>query len=192
MSKVRFNITPDLRDAVERWLNYYADQFLQANPMYDGTLLNKGELTKVAAWLANGRKTSLMIMGRTGSGKTIIAKTLARVVAMENPSPNVVAMANLVKYVKREDCLPEFVYENRMLVLDDLGTEPLEIQMYGNRYELFNEILFARYAQHQPTIITTNLNSEGIRERYGDRIFSRIVEMFDKLILNAEDLRMRK
>jgi DNA replication protein DnaC len=64
--------------------------------------------------------------------------------------------------------------------------------MYGNRYELFNEILFARYARHQPTIITTNLNSEGISERYGDRIFSRIVEMFDKLILNAEDLRMRK
>lgn len=60
------------------------------------------------------------------------------------------------------------------LVVDDLGGEYLD---KGGFYaSLLDEIVNERQAESKPTIMTTNLNAEAFKERYGERIIDRIRE----------------
>ena len=70
----------------------------------------------------------------------------------------------------------------RMLAIDDLGTEPLEIIDYGNVYYPTTDMLTMRYDRQLFTIITTNLTPQEIREKYGDRIADRLNEMMVKIV----------
>lgn len=72
---------------------------------------------------------------------------------------------------------------------DDLGTEDLK-KHFGNSSNVMAEIILSRYARKDllkhKTHITTNLNAEQIRESYGDRIVSRMREMFNLIQFKRE------
>tara|TARA_B100000029_G_scaffold373691_1_gene367937 strand:+ start:961 stop:1686 length:726 start_codon:yes stop_codon:yes gene_type:complete len=63
------------------------------------------------------------------------------------------------------------------MVLDDLGIEYLDKN--GNFLQRLDEIMDERYSNYRKTIITTNLNSEDFKARYGERIADRIREGFN-------------
>ena len=63
-----------------------------------------------------------------------------------------------------------------LMVLDDLGIEYLDKN--GNFLQRLDEIMDERYSNYRKTIITTNLNSEDFKARYGERIADRIREGF--------------
>lgn len=63
-----------------------------------------------------------------------------------------------------------------ILVIEDLGQEPLEVQRYGNIYNPVIDILEKRYELCLPTFITTNLSPEQLGSRYGKRIRERLRE----------------
>ena len=63
-----------------------------------------------------------------------------------------------------------------VLVLDDLGVEFLDKN--GNFQQKLDELLDDRYSNFRKTIITTNLNSDDFKERYGERVADRIREGF--------------
>lgn len=62
------------------------------------------------------------------------------------------------------------------MVLDDLGIEYLDKN--GNFLQRLDEIMDERYSNYRKTVITTNLNSEDFKSRYGERIADRIREGF--------------
>ena len=75
------------------------------------------------------------------------------------------------------------------LVIDDLGIEYLDQK---DRYlSTLEEILSARFANKRPTLATTNLTPEKFKERYGNRIISRINEDGSFVVCGGEDLRRR-
>lgn len=188
--KARFNSEVSELEDIRRYMEGAARMFLSQVPSFgDKPLLNTDEIAKLAKWIVEGEKTSLLMIGATGCGKTILAKALGRTLAVRNNCPYFVSMVKLANMARKYEELPEFVYEDRILILDDLGIEPAEIMMYGNRYQLFNEIIYSRYAHHQPTIITTNCNWEALQEKYEGRVTSRMKEMFDTLIFRGGDLR---
>lgn len=64
---------------------------------------------------------------------------------------------------------------------DDLGTEVVG-KHYGKEKEVMIEVLLNRYDKHVEffmTHVTTNLGSDEVRARYGDRVFDRMREMFN-------------
>lgn len=65
---------------------------------------------------------------------------------------------------------------------DDLGVEQ-NIKLYGNDCNVMAEILLDRYDQFvrhgMQTHLTTNLNAEELERLYGDRLRSRMREMFN-------------
>jgi len=74
-----------------------------------------------------------------------------------------------------------------MLVLDDLGTErPSDVWL-----SLLDELIDRRYGDGQKTILTSNLDVEAFKSRYGERICDRI--RHDGVIAGAgaESLRLR-
>lgn len=72
-------------------------------------------------------------------------------------------------------------YTDRNWCFDDLGNEPLERKDYGNSVLPMESILTHRYgkfkAYHYLTHLSTNLSVEEIRERYGERMFDRLMQM---------------
>ena len=82
----------------------------------------------------------------------------------------------------------ESLVEAPILLIDDLGTEPL---MKNITVEYLFTLLNERNAAKRPTVIATNLSMERIKERYGERVASRILDKnrFMRIQLRGSDLR---
>lgn len=63
------------------------------------------------------------------------------------------------------------------LIVDDIGTEPISVKEYGNEVLPITELIYKRYDDMLPTVITTNLNISAVSERYGLRVYDRVIEM---------------
>lgn len=77
------------------------------------------------------------------------------------------------------------------LIIDDLGAEPRAIMVWGERREPLRELIEARLNRWPRirTYITTNLTPEGIEERYGERVASRIAGCCLPVYLDHADWR---
>lgn len=73
-----------------------------------------------------------------------------------------------------------------LLIIDDLGTENTTQFMASNLFSCINE----RINRNKSTIISTNLSLEEIRDRYSDRIFSRITSCYEIYRLECPDIRI--
>lgn len=75
---------------------------------------------------------------------------------------------------------------------EDLGTEK-KINHFGNQIEVMSDILQLRYSNLNKTkcktFITSNLTPEQVRERYGERVYDRMFQLFNFLELNGKSRR---
>lgn len=79
---------------------------------------------------------------------------------------------------------------------DDLGAENPNIKRFGNELNVMEEIFLSRYdklnsSNYAVTHCTTNLTLAEIKEMYGDRVYSRLKEMFIMIAfdINSPDRR---
>ena len=137
---------------------------------------------------------SLLFLGKTGLGKTHLSTAIAvRVIdkgydVVYASAPSLFLSLEAEKF-GRECEIPLSEVENAdLFILDDLGTEnpsPLHVNFL---YQLIN----ARMVKGRPTIINTNLSSREIKERYTDRVASRLLGEYLVLGFVGRDIRMQK
>ncbi len=82
----------------------------------------------------------------------------------------------------------EDLYNCDLLIIDDLGTEMTNTFVASQLFSCLNE----RHLRKNATIISTNLSLEELRDRYSDRVFSRITSHYDLCKLTGPDIRMCK
>ena len=82
----------------------------------------------------------------------------------------------------------ENLYQCDLLIIDDLGTELTNQFTSSQLFSLLNE----RHLGKKSTLISTNFTLAQLRDRYSDRIFSRITSNFEVCRLAGEDIRMYK
>lgn len=80
------------------------------------------------------------------------------------------------------------IYDCDLLIIDDLGTELTNSFVSSQLFSCLNN----RHLRKKSTIITTNLSLGELRDRYSDRIFSRITSNYDVCKLTGQDIRMQK
>ena len=80
------------------------------------------------------------------------------------------------------------IFECDLLIIDDLGTENTNSFVNSELFVCLNE----RHLRNHSTIISTNLNLKELRERYSDRVLSRISSNFELCKLTGTDIRIQK
>lgn len=143
-------------------------------------------------------KLNLLFFGRCGSGKTFIASCIGDELSMRGYS---VIMLSAFAFVNRMHKYHTTFDETRasfldplldcdLLIIDDLGTENI---MKNVTVEYFFHVLNERMTAKKHTVITTNLDDEMIRARYGERVYSRLFGSETiGFALSDVDLRARK
>ncbi|OMP78203.1 hypothetical protein [[Flexibacter] sp. ATCC 35208] len=146
----------------------------------------------------------ILLMGPVGCGKSSIMKIMNNFCpAPDKPvfhSCNEIAIdfntkgyETILKYTKGSF----FPYTSipRVHCFDDLGLEPPGYY-YGNNSNVMAEILLSRYNYFTScdmiTHITTNLNTSELEAIYGNRIRSRMREMFNQIIFSNTSPDKRK
>ena len=142
---------------------------------------------RLACWLTDHKDThfGVMFIGGLGNGKTTMMRALERgywwMMQDEGFDFQVENRLDIINAKELKDSHKAW----QKLGIDDLGTEPVEIQEYGNIITRSSDILSYRYDRRLFTAVTTNLaqsptdgNGETIRDRYGDRLADRFNEMF--------------
>lgn len=144
-------------------------------------------------------KTNMLLTGNTGSGKTYLLTACANLCMENNKSVLFVTAyslnssfleAHLSDFETRQAVLDNLV-DVDVLAIDDLGTETV----YKNvTAEYFFTVINERIARGKQTFISTNLTLTDIRERYDERIFSRLVDQNTTFVaqLTGDDKRLKR
>lgn len=174
-----FRIYDEDRDIVFKLCNYFIRE--KAYCQKEGIDPNKG----------------ILLSGPVGCGKTSLMKLLRHLVPLQRPYEmipcrNVTFSFNHLGYKTIEE-----FGESRFYCFDDLGIEPLG-RHYGTDCNVMGEVLLSRYELFQQTKTkikthaTTNLNAEELEERYGNRVRSRMRELFNLIAFDKSTNDKRK
>lgn len=148
------------------------------------------------AWAEDfdGQDNSLLLRGPTGVGKTHLSLAVAGVVMAKGYSVVYGPVQKLLHRLEKEHFgrsegnSEDVLTSCDLLILDDVGTE-FNSPFYVSA--LYN-ILNSRMLEGKPTIISTNLDSAQLRDRYGDAIASRITGTYQPLVCDGADVRLLK
>lgn len=142
---------------------------------------------------------NIIFTGSTGVGKTFLAKSIAKdlldsghtVLYLSAPKLLEQILPTLKKGGSMDfelQGLSSYIYDAQLLIMDDLGTEYTTAYTITMLQSLLNE----RRLRNHATIITTNYSVHDIKEQYGERISSRILESFLVFFLYGQDIRYQK
>lgn len=149
------------------------------------------EFSVITDWFSGkySPKNWLLLTGCSGSGKTVLAKSIClaynkinfSTIKYSNQSCNwiiksSIELAEAITNSKQNDTYTR-IQNTGKLCIDNLGIEPLNQYVYGNKRNAISEILLYRYDKNLPTIITSNLSFDSqIEKRYGTMIYDRLLE----------------
>ena len=141
---------------------------------------------------------NLFFYGTVGTGKSFLSGCIANELLLEGHSVIYFSSSGLfdtlARYsfdIKSKEALYNFykdLYNYDLVIIDDLGTEVTNTFVTSQLFSLLNE----RHLNRKATIISTNLSLEELRDRYSDRIFSRITSNYAICKLTGPDIRMYK
>lgn len=156
----------------------WADKFL-ANPDDSPGLLLLGAVGRGKTWQAYGamRTAAAALRPARGVGYRGIswaAHTYADLMAHLRPRTGVDTEAELAKFRTHD-----------LLLIDDLAAAKTSEWVEETTYR----IVSGRYDQMKPTIYTSNLPLDQLRDAIGDRIASRLAESCTRVVLAGPDRR---
>lgn len=169
-------------------------------------------MDSVATWMSGkDQKPSLLLYGGVGSGKTTMAMAIGKAVGALSktakggavivnnvaqvgpfaaiPSPFFMSASDIVLGSAQDGSLIKSLIVKGLLIIDDLGCEPVSAKSFGTETTPLATIIAARYNALAPTIITTNIDQKDLVERYGIRIYDRMLETYELIAFDNKSYR---
>ncbi|MBQ6788575.1 MAG: ATP-binding protein [Clostridia bacterium] len=138
---------------------------------------------------------SYLLLGPTGLGKTHLSTAVARVViergynVVYESAQGMISDFEAVRFGRDYESHREDKYfDCDLLIIDDLG---VEVDNQFTSSCVYN-VLTSRINNRRSTIINTNLSQSELRERYADRITSRLFGEYFPLLFTGRDIRRQK
>lgn len=191
----------------EKWKRI--EPLIREDLQRDGIELIPRNLSAILAKLHTGEGVDgkgLFLCGNTGTGKTRRLKWAANAFGIEMIGAQEICnrLARAGDEIEENEVLKlnpapwsEVPEHYNDLIIDDIGTEPAEFNVYGTKRNLMADIIYRRYkafsdrGRRWKTHFTSNLTPEEIRVRYGERVWSRLNEMVVFITLAGKDRRMK-
>ncbi|MBQ4066676.1 MAG: ATP-binding protein, partial [Clostridia bacterium] len=170
-------------------LKYYKEGAERENMKHNYTMLYE---------FANGfdSKTEQcwLLLGNTGLGKTHLSTAVGITVirrgydVVYKTIQSVIDDFREVQFKGGDSDSMKKYYDCDLLIVDDLGAEMANQFTVMCIYNLIN----TRMNKRRPTIFSTNLTPAELRERYADRITSRLFGEYASLMFTGTDVRRQK
>lgn len=145
-----------------------------------------------------GNCQNLFFYGAVGTGKSFLSGCIAKELLQRGNSVIYFSAAGLFDMLARytfdgrlKEGLQDFcedLYGCDLLIIDDLGTEITNNFVTSSLFACLNE----RHLSGKSTLISTNISLEELRNRYSDRVFSRITSSFTLCSFTGPDIRILK
>ncbi len=178
--------------------NFSLDYYRQNAQNFAMMQSNLAHIKEYAEEFCGAGSGNLLLIGGTGLGKTHLSSALAR---------RVIERGFDVRYVTAMDMISDFeamrfgngisayesddtadYYDCDLLIIDDLGTEMANQFTVSCLYNVIN----VRINNSKATVISTNLSQNDLRQRYWDRITSRLFGEYRPLLFVGTDVRAQK
>jgi len=169
---VHINV-PDAKYILMRGLDYFTQ--------------NKGiwlqEYEEIAEWLTDNKGKGLLCIGNCGRGKTLICGKVIPVL-LNNYCRKIVNCYDAQQMNAKLDEVKRF----HIIYIDDVGTENMSIK-YGEKRIAFAELVDEAEKKGKMLIITSNLSSDEIQSKYGERVLDRLKAITKVVLFEGESLR---
>lgn len=191
----RFRLNLSAQDALDLLTAHYqvAVEFRHCKFVLDENTSNA--LVKLAQYLTQPNpKFGVLFCGTCGNGKTTLTYALQKTINfLDNrkhfsflgeyfevgmPLIDAKELVELSRSPKKFDD----IRSRSMLAIDDMGKEPAEVLDFGNVTNPIIDLIEYRYHHQLFTVITTNLDPDMIKKKYGHRVADRFREMLHVIV----------
>jgi len=139
----------------------------------------------------------IFLMGPVGCGKTALMRIMSNLCPSKDKPVfrscnevivdfNIRGFEAIIPYTR--DAICPYTLTPKVHCFDDLGLEPMGYY-FGNSTNVMAEIMLSRYnyfiTRKMLTHVTTNLDIDELEEIYGNRIRSRMREMFNRMTFSS-------
>lgn len=143
----------------------------------------------MSEWRASGGKRNLLILGPVGTGKSVAAFAILRHAAAcgvwRTQWTSTVKLMERLRPSAEDPVTVDRWAQTDVLLLDDLGGEKPSEWVSERLFILFDE----RWQWERPTIVTSNLKPDQLRQVLGDRTYSRLQDGAIAVTLAGSDRR---
>ena len=145
------------------------EMFVKAFKHYDRTIDTYNHLPaydEIIDWLSDTKGRGLMLMGECGLGKsTILNYVIPAIFRTKTNKLLTSTPAKELGEIERSDA--------SFIIIDDLGTESIKND-YGTKIDAVADAISYAEDSSKTLLITTNLASKALKERYDERTLDRL------------------
>lgn len=141
------------------------------------------EYDKVAEWMYDTKGKGLLLSGDCGRGKSNIVMFALPLLFLHK-------LRKVVKSVHIDNLHSNIdgVIKRKIISIDEVGAEPLTSD-YGAKYYPFMKLINAAEMNSSILLLSTNLNSDQIRDKYDERTLDRVVRLCHVVKFTGKSLR---
>jgi DNA replication protein DnaC len=133
----------------------------------------------VAIWLTTpSDKRGIYLGGSCGNGKTTMMRAFEKVCNKIGKRVLRTSAPKMVAWHLDGHSVLDLPYQERVICIDDLGTEAAESMVYGNKVSVMADFFEEAYKARCFLFVTSNLGAQEIEDRYGERVRDRFREIF--------------
>jgi DNA replication protein DnaC len=145
------------------------EMFIKAFKHYDRTIdiyKHLDSYDDIIDWLSDTKGRGLMLMGECGLGKSTILNYVIPAIFRTKTNKSMKSIpAKELGAIERSDA--------SFIIIDDLGTESIKND-YGTKIDAVSDAISYAEDSSKTLLITTNLASKALKERYDDRTLDRL------------------
>ena len=185
----RFKVDKYPEDVPAMLRECYIAEVMRRRMQFIDDEATQSHIDKAAKWLTGNCKPGLLLFGTVGNGKSTLARAIGSLIGIlyesayfdQRKTVRTVSALELADIAKNEPERFNGIKKAELLAIDDVGTEPSVVKVWGNEISPFVDTIYYRYDRQLFTIMTSNLNAEDLANKYGERIADRFTEMFDRI-----------